>query len=58
MTSVTMLNARCDRCRRQTQELHPFKLSEVITFRKKEIQSPWLCLRCMKIEKEKWWKAR
>ena len=58
MLTVTMWDAPCDRCGQQTSELRPFKLSEVITFREKEILHPWLCLNCFKIEKLKWWEAR
>ena len=58
MTTVTMLDAPCDRCGQQMAELHPFKLSEYIMHKKSIINHPWLCLRCMRIEKRKWWEAR
>ena len=57
MSTVTMHGGECDRCT-VIGECRPFKLSEVITFRKKEIRHPWLCLNCFKIEKRKWWEAR
>ena len=55
-TTITMLNERCDRCGKSAPELHPYKLSETIVYRGKEITSPWLCLPCFKTEKAKWWK--
>ena len=51
---ITLIDA-CDRCGKVMAKLHPFKLSEAIAYRGKEIRFPWLCLACMKVEKKKWW---
>ena len=53
---IAMIDAPCDRCGKQSHELHPFKLSETIVYRGKIITMPWLCLPCTRIEKKKWWK--
>ena len=56
-TRIELLDSPCDRCGKQSDRLHPFKLSESITYRKREIAHPWLCVRCFLVEKEKWWKS-
>lgn len=53
-----LLNDVCDRCKKFALELHAFRLSEAITYRRRVIEKPWLCRVCMRIEKEKWWKAQ
>lgn len=58
MTTVRMLDAPCDRCGKVTHALDPWWKSETITFRSKVIEKPWLCLKCFKAEKKKWWAAR
>ena len=58
MATITMLDAPCDRCGVMAAELHPFRLSAAITYRKRVIEKPWLCRKCMRVEKEKWWKAQ
>jgi hypothetical protein len=53
---ATLVNEDCDRCGKTAPELHPFKLSEVIHYRGKVIEKPWLCVRCLRIQKTKLWK--
>ncbi len=55
---IEMINSDCERCGKWAPALHPFKLSEEITYYGKIIQYPWLCVKCLMIEKEKWWKTR
>ena len=62
MTTVALLNQPCDRCGKMPPPdsvgdvvLHPFKLSSTITFRGRAIEYPWLCVKCLMIEKKKWW---
>ena len=55
-TSIQLVNSDCDRCGKRFPVLNPFKLSEKIIYYRKAIHFPWLCLRCFRIEKEKWWK--
>ena len=54
---VTLLDSPCDRCGKQADELFPYIFSAV-TYRGKEIQHPWLCRKCIEIEKEKAWKEK
>jgi len=54
---VTLLDSPCDRCGKQADKLFPYKFSKV-TYRGKEIKHPWLCRKCIEIEKEKAWKEK
>ena len=56
MTSVTMIDAPCDRCKKIAHELRPFKIAVTINFRGKVIEYPWLCRKCSLAEKRKLWK--
>ena len=65
MMIITQADADCDRCGQHTRDdaspysrLYPFKLAETITYRRRVIRFPWLCVKCMMTEKNKWWKAR
>ncbi len=57
LVSIVMQDADCDRCGKHADELHAFKLSNSITYYKRVIEKPWLCLKCFRIEKNKWWAA-
>ena len=52
---IVMMDAPCDRCGKQERELRPYKLTSSITFRGKVIEFPWLCWKCFRAEKKKWW---
>ena len=60
---ITLADADCDRCGKHTtgtwpySVLWPFKLAESIIYRRRVIAFPWLCPRCMMIEKKRWWAA-
>ena len=58
VTTIAMLDAPCDRCGKLAAELHPYKLADSITYRGKVVEFPWLCVKCFKAEKVKWWKVR
>ena len=49
---ITLQNHPCDRCRKISDELHPYKFSIVI-YRGKTLETPWLCPKCFLLEKEK-----
>lgn len=53
--SIEMLNSPCDRCGKQSERLHPFRWAERITYRRRVIEKPWLCIVCLVIEKRKLW---
>ena len=53
--TVRLLDSDCDRCGRHADKLAPFKLTEAITYYGRVIEAPWLCLKCFKVEKVKWW---
>lgn len=55
---VFLRDSDCDRCGKRADKLTPFKLAETITFRGKVVEEPWLCLKCFKVEKRKWWVAQ
>ncbi len=57
-TRIEMLNADCERCGKHSERLIPFNLVETISYHGREINKPWLCSRCLRIEKEKYWDAR
>ncbi len=58
MEKVIMLNAYCDRCGKMASALYPFHLRDTITYRGREINKPWLCMKCFVKEKEKAWKEK
>ena len=58
ITYPVMLDSPCDRCKRVYPELHAFKLQEVIWYRGRAIECPWLCKACFKREKLKWWREQ
>lgn len=57
-TYVVLLDSECDRCGKLTDELRPYTLTNSITYRRRVIEFPWLCAKCLLVEKKKWWKTQ
>jgi len=53
---VEQIDARCDRCGDVADRLVPYP--HPITYYRRAIDKPWLCLNCLRIVKEKWWANR
>ena len=54
---VTMVGGPCDRCGK-AEDARPWRFTLTITHYGRTIRFPWLCVPCIKREKEKAWKAR
>ncbi|MDO8672486.1 MAG: hypothetical protein Q7O66_13810 [Dehalococcoidia bacterium] len=54
--SVVLQGDKCSRCGRHERDLLPYTFSLVV-YRGKPIEFPWLCVRCINIEKAKAWRA-